>query len=227
MPMPDTALVLGSSGGLGAALADHLEGLGCRVTRRSRSVDGLDLLDEASLARSAEALSAQGASFDWIVDATGALAIDGVDPERALRDLDPVVMARSYAINAIGPALLFKHFSSLLPRGRPCVFVTLSARLASVGDNRLGGWMSYRASKAALNQLTRCAAIEIARKRPAAVVVALHPGTVPTALSEPYARGRYTAKPADAAAQMAAVVAGLRPEDTGGFFDYAGASIEW
>lgn len=226
MPLPDRALVLGSSGGLGRALMADLAARGVEVVGRSRSEHGLDLTDEESVQAAAEALD-DGRPFDWILVATGALAVDGEDPERAFRQLDPAVMARAFAVNAIGPALVIKHLARLLPRDRPAVLCALSARLASIGDNGLGGWMSYRASKAALNQILRCAAIELGRKRRRAVVVALHPGTVPTALSEPYARGRYTAKPAQAATQLVDVLAGLGPEDTGGFFDYAGAPIAW
>lgn len=227
MPLPETALIIGASGGLGAALADHLADHGCRVLRRSRSIDGLDITDEASVAAMAKSLREAGESPDWILVATGALTVNGTPPERAFRYLDPQVMARSYAINAIGPALLFKHLAPLLPRSRPAVFAALSARLASVGDNGLGGWMSYRASKTALNQLLRCGSIEIRRRWPQAVVAGLHPGTVETELSRPYARGRYTASSAESAAQLVAVLDGLTPEDTGSLFAYDGQRIPW
>ena len=136
-------------------------------------------------------------------------------------------MTAAFATNAIGPALLFKHFTRLLPLKSRGVFATLSARVGSIGDNRLGGWMSYRASKAALNQIVRCAAIETGRTRPQAVIVALHPGTIETALTERYAHGRYTATPAEAADQMIAVLDGLTPDMSGEFMDYAGEKIPW
>ena len=227
MPLPKTAMIVGSSGAIGAAMADHLEANGCRVIRRSRSADGLDVTDEASIVAAADALRDAGDAPDWILVTSGALTVDGVPPERAFRCLDPEVMARSYAVNAIGPALLFKHLAPLLPRDRPTVFAALSARLASVGDNGLGGWMSYRASKTALNQILRCGSIEIRRRWPQAVVAGLHPGTIESALSRPYARGRYTASPADAAAQLVKVLDGLTPEDSGGLFAYDGQPIPW
>ena len=223
MSLPRRALVLGSSGGIGAALVAHLAATGWEVVGLSRSEDGLDLTDESSLKDHAARLAGQ--HFDWIVVATGILAVDGVDPERAFRQLDPAVMLRSYAVNAVGPALAVKHFAGLLPRDRPSVFAALSARLASVGDNRLGGWMSYRASKTALNQLLRCAAIELRRKRPEACIVGLHPGTIETEMSRPYARGRFTADAQTCATQLAGVLSARQPQDSGFVFDYAGERI--
>ena len=142
-----------------------------------------------------------------------------------MASIDPQVMARVFAVNALGSALVLKHVSpKLTPSGRS-VFATLSARLASIGDNGLGGWTSYRASKAALNQIIRCAAIELSRKRKQSVVVGLHPGTVETDMTRKFARGRYTASADEAAAQLLAVLDGLGPADSGGFFDYDGKTI--
>ena len=219
------ALIIGASGGIGSALATALAQAGAEVTTLSRQADQLELTDEASIAAAASKLA--GRSFDRIIVATGALTIDGVPPETSFSRLDPDTMARSFAINASGPAMVIKHFAPMLPRKSPSVFAVLSARLASIGDNRLGGWMSYRASKAALNQVLRCAAVEYARKRPQAVLLALHPGTIPTALTAPYARGRYTASPEESAAQLLAVMAGCSTADTGGFFAYDGSAIPW
>ena len=219
------ALIIGASGGIGSALATALAQAGAEVTTLSRQADQLELTDEASIAAAASKLA--GRSFDRIIVATGALKIDGVPPETSFSRLDPDTMARSFAINASGPAMVIKHFAPMLPRKSPSVFAVLSARLASIGDNRLGGWMSYRASKAALNQVLRCAAVEYARKRPQAVLLALHPGTIPTALTAPYARGRYTASPEESAAQLLAVMAGCSTADTGGFFAYDGSAIPW
>lgn len=227
MPQPRTAIVIGASGGIGSAWVSHLRGLGATVHPLSRRDDGVDVTDESTLQAAASRLRSEGVRPDWILDATGVLAVDGHDPERTFRRLDPEVMARAFAVNAIGPALIVKHFGRLLPRDRPSAFVSLSARLASIGDNGLGGWMSYRASKAALNQLWRCAAIELNRTRPEAVVAVLHPGTIETDLTRDYARGRYTHTAEEAAADLTAVVAALGPEDSGGFFDYAGDRIRW
>ena len=129
-------------------------------------------------------------------------------------------------IDATGPALLMKHFLPLLSREGPAVFATLSARVGSISDNRLGGWHAYRAAKAALNQLMRTAAIELARTRPLAVCVALHPGTVDTGLSAPFAKtGLDVQTPAQAAARLLEVIAGLAPGQTGGFFDHHEVAI--
>lgn len=214
------AVVIGQ-GGIGAALAVALEAEGAAVTRLGRP--DLDLLDESSIAAAAARL---GGGLDLVIDATGALHGQGMQPERALRQIDPVQMARSFAINAIGPALLMKHLLPLLAGDRRAVFATLSARVGSIADNRLGGWYSYRASKAALNQLVRTAAIELARTRPAAICVALHPGTVDTDLSRPFAKaGLEVQAPALAAARLLAVVAGLTPAETGQVFDHLGKPI--
>jgi NAD(P)-dependent dehydrogenase (short-subunit alcohol dehydrogenase family) len=218
------ALVIGSSGGIGTALIAALRARGTEVTGLSRSGDGLDLTDETSIARAATALDGP---FDLIFDATGALEIDGHGPEKALAQIEPAAMAAQFAVNAIGPALLLKHLHPLLPREGRAVFATLSARVGSIGDNRLGGWVSYRAAKAAQNQILRCAAIEIARRRPDAVVVALHPGTVATPLTARYAGSHPTVAPEAAAANLLAVLDALTPADSGSFFAWDGKAIPW
>ncbi|NEX47033.1 SDR family NAD(P)-dependent oxidoreductase [Pseudotabrizicola algicola] len=218
------ALVVGASGGIGQALAARLEAQGAQVTRLSRRADGLDLTDEASLLR---VLGGLEGSFERIVVATGALELNGVAPEKALRSLDPAAMAAQFALNATGPALVLKHAVRLLPRDRPSVFAALSARVGSIGDNRLGGWHSYRAAKAALNQFIHTGAIEVARSHRQAVVVCLHPGTVDTPLTRAYAGGHPVVSPDQAAGNLLAVMEVLRPEQTGGFFDWQGKEIPW
>lgn len=220
----NTALVIGASGGVGAAVARALEDAGATVATLSRSRDGFDVTDEAVVAAAASAL---GGPFDLIFDATGALVIDGAGPEKTIAAIDPAAMAAQFALNAIGPALLLKHLHPLLARDRRAVFVTLSARVGSIGDNGLGGWISYRAAKSALNQIVRTAAIEIARKRPEAVVAALHPGTVRTDLTAKYAGRHPTVSPEEAAANLLSVIDGLTPADTGGFFAWDGRPIPW
>lgn len=209
-------LVIGASGGIGAALLAATGGVGL-----SRRDDGLDVTDEGSVARAAAAVAGP---FERIIDATGALEIDGVPPEKAFRQIDPANMARHFAVNAIGTALLCKHFLPLLPRTGACVFASLSARVGSIGDNRLGGWVSYRAAKAAQNQILRCAAIETARRNPRAVVVAVHPGTVRTPLTAAYAAGHPTVAPEDAAANILRV---LETAETGRFYAWDGSEIPW
>lgn len=217
------SLVIGSSGGIGAALAAGLAARG-QVIGLSRAGDGLDVTDEASIAR---VMGGLDGTFDLIMVASGALEIDGNRPEKSLRALDPVAMAQQVAVNAIGPALVLKHSIRLMPRDRPAHFAALSARVGSIGDNALGGWYSYRAAKAALNQLIHTAAIEVARSHPLAVVSVLHPGTVATGFTKDYVANRVTVTPDAAAAHLLKVLDGLAPADTGGFFDAMGQRIQW
>jgi len=217
-------LVIGGSGGIGRALVSLLGGREAVVALGRSSDPRIDLTDEASLEAAARVLCAQ-APFARIIDATGALTIDGVGPEKRLADLDPVRLARAFAINAIGPALLLKHFSPLLPRAGRCVFATLSARVGSIGDNGLGGWYGYRASKAALNQFVRTAAIEIARRRPEALVLALHPGTVRTGLSAQFTAPGQGFSPEEAAVKLVQVMDAAT--ESGVFLDHAGKTIPW
>jgi len=229
------ALVFGAGGGVGGALAVRLRDQGYEVTALARRPATqwsgpqlrFDLEDEASLAAAAAELTA-GEPIRRVLVATGLLHADGVAPERSNSALDPTQLLRLYAVNAVGPALIAKHFLPLLPRAEPSVFAALSARVGSIGDNRLGGWHSYRASKAALNMLIRTLAIELKRTRPAAVLVGLHPGTVDTSLSKPFQRGVPEGRlftPDQSAAHLLAVVDGLTPEDSGGVFAWDGQRI--
>ena len=194
------------------------------VIRLGRSTNpALDLLDEAGIAAAAAFC---GPGLTLVIDATGFLHDGQVQPEKSLRQLDPAHLARSFALNATGPALLMKHFLPLLARDERAVFATLSARVGSIADNRLGGWYAYRASKAALNQLVRTAAIELARTRRDAICVALHPGTVDTGLSGPFAKdGLDVQRPAEAAAKLLAVIDGLTPARSGTLIDQDGMTI--
>ncbi len=224
------ALVIGSSGGIGAALVDALDAMPrCReVLCLSRaSHPSFDLTDESSIGVIADEWKSAGRKFDLVFDATGALTIEGEGPEKSLAALNGATMARAFAINVIGPALLLKHFAPLLPAGTKSVFATLSARVGSIGDNQLGGWYSYRASKAALNQIVKTGAIEIARKLPDAVCLALHPGTVETPLTQAFARGRFTHSPREAARNLLGVIDQAGPEQSGSFLAYDGSVIPW
>ena len=223
------AVVIGASGGIGAALLEALRaGGGYRdVVAFSRAgTPGFDITDEASLLGAAASL--RPAVPILVIDATGFLHDGKQRPEKSWRELDPAQMARAFALNAIGPALIMKHFLPLLPVDRVSVFATLSAKVGSIGDNRLGGWYSYRASKAALNQLVHTAAIELARSRPEAICVALHPGTVATSLSAPFVKAGLEVRDASTAArELLAVLERLTPADSGGFFDYKGQALPW
>jgi NAD(P)-dependent dehydrogenase (short-subunit alcohol dehydrogenase family) len=217
-------LIIGASGGIGSALAAEAEARGAEVTRLSRRKDGLDVTEEASVA---EHLGRLTGTYDAIWVATGALEIGPHGPEKALRDLDPGAFAGQFALNTTGPALVLKHAARLLPRDRRASFAALSARVGSIGDNRAGGWYSYRASKAALNQILRTAAIELARTHPDLVCIALHPGTVATDFTEKYLGRHRSVPPDEAARNLWTVVEGLTPDQTGRFFDWAGKEVAW
>jgi NAD(P)-dependent dehydrogenase (short-subunit alcohol dehydrogenase family) len=217
------AVIVGASGGIGRALADLLDadpGFG-RVTRLSRP--RLDLTDPASIAAVAATLAAPP---DLVIVATGVLHAPGLAPEKALRDLDAAALARSFAINAMGPALIAQALLPLFPKGRKTLFAALSARVGSISDNRLGGWHAYRASKAALNQLLRTIAIEQTRRNPDSIVLGLHPGTVDTGLSKPFQRGvPKLLTPAESAAALLAAVDNATSAQSGRLFDWQGNEI--
>ncbi len=227
LPKAYRAIVIGSTGGLGSAFVELLSAdANCsEVVGFSRnSMPGLDLSDEAGIAAAAKQLAA---SFHLIIDATGFLSDGDTLPEKSLRAVETDNLLRLYQLNAIGPVLLMKHFSKLMPKSERSIFATLSARVGSTGDNRLGGWYAYRASKAALNMLMKCAAIETARTKPNSVFASLHPGTVATGLSEPFASGVERLNPQQSATQLLKVLDGLEPEESGSFWDYQGKRVEW
>jgi NAD(P)-dependent dehydrogenase (short-subunit alcohol dehydrogenase family) len=219
-------VIIGASGGIGAALAERFAAQGDRVHKLSRSEGTIDLADAPSIAAAAGALPFP--AVQRLIVATGLLHEPGLAPERSLRDLDEARLERAFLVNAIGPALVLRHFVPLLARSGRVEVAFLSARVGSIADNRLGGWYGYRASKAALNQLVRTAAIEVGRSRPEAVLVALHPGTVDTAMSRPFQANVPPDKlftPAHSAACLAAVLGNLSPANSGGFFDSKGEAI--
>ena len=223
------ALVIGATGALGHAFADHLEKqAGCaEVVRVSRSIGpGFDLEDPASIERLGAVLKNSG-PFHCIIDATGALTIDGVGPEKSLAKLDSDALLRSFSVNAIGPALLLRQLASLLAND-DAIYAKLSARVGSISDNRKGGWYGYRASKAALNMLLQTAAIEMQRKNPRLRVIALQPGTVRSRLSEPFQAGvpALLAPSVSVAGMMSAMMA-LAPRSGAYFIDYQGQDLPW
>lgn len=228
-PSPALAVVIGASGGIGAALFSALRESGrfSDVIGLSRRGDPpLDLLDEASIRAAADHIADHGTPPRLILDATGFLHDRDHRPEKSWRELDPDHLARAFALNATGPALLMKHLLPLLPRESKAVFATLSARVGSISDNRIGGWYAYRASKAALNQLVRCAAIELRRTHREAVCVALHPGTVDTPLSAPFAKAGLDVRPPEvAAAELLAVIDGLTAARSGELVDQKGETV--
>jgi len=231
IPPGGVALVIGANGGIGSALVSALVADGCfvDVIGLSRSsTPRLDLTIPSSIEDAAAQVVSGGGDLRLVIDATGVLEGDGCVAEKTYRQLDALGMARAFAINAIGPALLMKHFLPLLPRAGKSVFASLSARVGSIGDNHLGGWYSYRASKAALNQIVHTAAIELGRTRPGAICVAIHPGTVATRLSQRFAKSGLEVQPPELAAmRMLTVIDTLTPASSGGFLDQRGQVIAW
>jgi NAD(P)-dependent dehydrogenase (short-subunit alcohol dehydrogenase family) len=223
------AVVVGGTGGIGAAIVARLlaGGVFQNVVAFSRSgIPPLDITSEGSIRSAVNDLG--DAEIRLVIDATGFLHGHGFLPEKTFRDLSAEHMAYSFAVNAIGPALLMKYFLQRLPRVGRSVFATLSAKVGSIGDNQVGGWYSYRAGKAALNQLVHTAAIELRRVRPDAICVAIHPGTVATGLSAPFSKAGLNVRGAtEAADDLLRVIAALEPAQSGGFFDHQGIAIAW
>jgi NAD(P)-dependent dehydrogenase (short-subunit alcohol dehydrogenase family) len=229
------ALVLGASGAIGNAFLTHFQNdPECqRVLGLSRQSElSFALEEEASMAHCASVLrDASGpygaCAFKWIIDATGALSIDGQGPEKRLDALNAKQLLRQFEVNAVGPALLMKHFVPLLETHREACFATLSARVGSIEDNHKGGWYGYRAAKAARNMLLQTAAIEVARKRPLAVFAALQPGTVQSHLSAQFVAAQDAMLPADAVSKLMSVLTQMKPTGRAQFIDYAGTEIPW
>jgi NAD(P)-dependent dehydrogenase (short-subunit alcohol dehydrogenase family) len=237
----DSAIVFGASGSIGRALTERLVASGNfgSVHAGSRSaIDNLpsgahafsfDLSDEKSIEDAFEGLATPPA---MVIVATGILHDEskGIAPEKTFRALDATALATLFAVNTTGPAMIAKHALARLPRDRRAVFAALSARVGSIGDNRLGGWHAYRASKAALNMLIKNFAIELSRTHAHAVIAGLHPGTVESALSEPFLRSAAPNMPLspDASAQyLLSVLDGLTAEDSGCVFAWDGAPVPW
>lgn len=214
-------VIFGSGGGIGGALLAAVRGPVIGFSRRTAIP--VDLRDEATIRNAARHVEEQGVPHLVIV-ATGRLD----RPEKTVRSLDPDAMAEAFAINTIGPALILKHMVPLLSRHHRSVIAVLSAKVGSIGDNRLGGWHSYRASKAALNQIVRTTAVELRRTHPGAICVAVHPGTVDTPLSQGFSKtGLQVQRPEDAARDILAGLSGLTPDRSGTFMDRFGTPLPW
>ena len=233
------ALIFGVNGGLGRAIADTLasEYAVTGVVRDALvfETDTVQTLiesdySEESLSFVANTMKTQGHSYDLIINSIGILHGDHLQPEKRLQDISADSLTRYFAINTIIPGLLLKYFSGLMPKNAPAVFASLSAKVGSIGDNRLGGWYGYRASKAALNMLVKAAAIEIGRTHKQAAVVAIHPGTTVSNLSRPFTSNTPDDKlytPELSAQRIVSVLTGLTSDDTGQFFDWSGEVLPW
>ena len=218
------ALVFGASGGIGQAFSRFLENkLGSEnVIKISRSFDGFEISDEEKIFKLSESIEG---SFNLIINATGVLQTTEEGPEKTINVVKQKSMIDMMTINAIGPALLLKNFSKKLDKTKFSVFVNLSARVGSITDNRLGGWISYRSSKAALNQIIKTSSIEINRRNKNAICVGLHPGTVKTRFTEKFQNTTETISPDESVKMMMNVVENLSVDDNGYCFAYDGKVI--
>ena len=232
LPSGYRALVIGASGAIGAAMVSQLQAdprCGQVLALGRGSKPPVDFAQESTIAAAAEYVRSQAdfAPLHLLVVATGMLHSPSAGPEKRLGQLNYAHLMASFTTNTFGPALALAHFVPLLARQERSLFAVLSAKVGSIGDNRLGGWYSYRASKAALNMLIKTAAIELARTHPKTVLAALHPGTVDSPLSAPFC-GAEIGRPATAAAaDVLSVLDGLSAEDSGGFWAYDGKRLPW
>jgi NAD(P)-dependent dehydrogenase (short-subunit alcohol dehydrogenase family) len=188
----------------------------------------LDVADERSIASAADAVRQQVDGLGLVVNVAGVLHGNGISPEKKLGHVEPNALRRVFEVNAFGPLLVAKHFQEFLRHEARSVFASLSARVGSISDNRLGGWYAYRASKAAQNMFTKTISIELQRNAPNAIVVGLHPGTVNTNLSEPFQRGVPKDKlfTTDYSVRcLLGVIDSLGSNDTGKVFDFRGDEI--
>lgn len=247
------AVIQGASRGIGLALVQQLlaDDRYTRLFATSRSATrsdalrqllldhpgrltllDMDVTDETSVSRAAAVVAEASSAIHLLINVAGVLHDDtlGMKPEKRLQDIDPAMVAHSFAVNATGPLLTIKHFSPLFRHRERSVIANVSARVGSISDNSLGGWYAYRASKAAQNMFTRTASIELRRRGPGNICVAIHPGTVETDLSSPFSGNVAPEKlfsPERAARQILQVLDGLRPDDTGSFFAWDGQPIPW
>ncbi|MDT8439602.1 MAG: SDR family oxidoreductase [Wenzhouxiangellaceae bacterium] len=247
-PDKSTALVQGASRGIGLGLVRALLDSGrfarviasCRDPEHAEALNAinddrltvrpLDVTQSDQLEALAAWLAGQGLRLNLVINAAGVLHGERFAPEKRLEDLDPDALRQVFAVNTFGPALLLKALRPQLARDGKCVFAAISARVGSIGDNRLGGWYAYRASKAALNQLLKTASIELARRNRNAIVAALHPGTTDTGLSQPFqanvpAHKLFSVE--KTAGLLLEVIDGLKSDDSGGFFAWDGSTIAW
>jgi NAD(P)-dependent dehydrogenase (short-subunit alcohol dehydrogenase family) len=251
-PDDSQALVTGASRGIGLEFVRQLLGetrfarvfAACRqptqATALSRLAAGeprlrivaLDVADEAQVEAAARQVAAETDRLHLIVNAAGVLqdAATGMAPEKRLADVRANALAASFAVNAFGPLLVAKHFERLLAHRERAVFASISARVGSIGDNRLGGWYAYRGAKAAQNMFTKTLSVEWARSRRNVICVALHPGTTDTDLSRPFQANVPPEKLFSVertVRQLLEVVGRLTPADTGRFLAWDGREIPW
>ena len=232
MNKENIALVIGGTGSIGSAIINELKNQKfTNIISLGRSSNPpLDLLDESSIKKAADFIKNQPGSLCLLFDATGILHNEDQNqmPEKTYKNIDLTFMKKNFEINVMGPALIMKHFLPLLDTDQKSIFATLSAKVGSISDNRYGGWYSYRASKAALNQMIKTASIELKMKNKNAVCVAIHPGTVTSKLSKPFQKDNLKIQSNEESAKnIVQVMTNLKMNDSGLFFDWSGDIINW
>ena len=232
MNKENIALVIGGTGSIGSAIINELKNQKfTNIISLGRSSNPpLDLLDESSIKKAADFIKNQPGSLCLLFDATGILHNEDQNqmPEKTYKNIDLTFMKKNFEINVMGPALIMKHFLPLLDTDQKSIFATLSAKVGSISDNRYGGWYSYRASKAALNQMIKTASIELKMKNKNAVCVAIHPGTVTSKLSKPFQKDNLKIQSNEGSAKnIVQVMTNLKINDSGLFFDWSGDIINW
>lgn len=226
------AIIIGNTGSIGSALMNelhkqnfkHVIGLGKSTNPR------LDLLDESSIEQSANFIKEKNIPIGLIFDATGILYEKNSNqmPEKTYKNINYNFMKKNFEINVMGPALIMKYFLPLLDQTNKSIFATLSAKVGSISDNRYGGWYSYRASKAALNQMIKTASIELKSKNKNAICLAIHPGTVVSRLSEPFQKNDLKIQSAkESAINIYKILTNSQTNDSGCFFNWDGSKIDW
>ena len=224
------AVVIGNSGSIGSAIEKELSDQGFKniIGFNRSSNPRLDLLNEETIAQSAQFIKDQNTPVSLVFDATGLLHDDNNMPEKTYKNIDQIFMRKNFEINVMGPALIMKYFLPLLDKEEKSIFASISAKVGSISDNRYGGWYSYRASKAALNQMIKTASIEMKMKNQKAICLAIHPGTVESKLSKPFQKNDLTIQsPQESASNIFKILTSSTSKDTGSFYNWDGKIIDW
>jgi NAD(P)-dependent dehydrogenase (short-subunit alcohol dehydrogenase family) len=190
----------------------------------------MDITEEAQIVAGLGQIQGQVGHLHLVVNCVGLLHQGTLQPEKSLRQINSDHLLHYFQVNAIGAVLLAKHLLPLLNHSDRSLFATISAKIGSIGDNQLGGWYGYRASKAALNMLIRTAAIEYGRKSPRTILVLLHPGTTDTQLSRPFQKNVSPEKLFSVQRtvnQLLGVLSTLERDDSGQFFSWDGSPLPW
>ena len=230
MNKENLAIVIGGTGAIGNAVAHEIEKLGFKEVLRigTKSTPPLNFNDESTIVKAAEFIKKKNKQISILFDATGVLHYENFMPEKTFKNINFKFMEKNFLINAIGPALLIKHFAPLLDNQKKSVFATLSAKVGSINDNNYGGWYSYRASKAALNQLIKTISIEMKIKNKQAIFIALHPGTVNSNLSKPFQKNNLKIQEASESAQnLIKIIKSIDQSASGKFYNWDGSILPW